>query len=121
HDLTGRAWAPRQALQRVAQRSFSPDALSLVLLGAAADASLPTAAEVQELCERLDTKPLPLPLPPAKRNRQISFTRLDNGIRLIIKEHHAVPVMALQAVVLGGLLFANESNLGINNMLARLL
>src|SRR5215510_9092771 len=62
--LNGLAMVPPQALQRVAQRYFPSDALSLVLLGATADASLPTAAEVQALCERLDTKPLPLPLPP---------------------------------------------------------
>src|SRR5205814_1170470 len=34
---------------------------------------------------------------------------------------HAVPVMALQAVMLGGLLFENESTTGINNLLAGLL
>jgi zinc protease len=119
--LNGLAMVTRQDIQRVAQRYFSPDALSLVLLGATADAPLPTTAEVQALCERLDTQPVPSPLPPAKRNGRVSFTRLDNGVRLIIKEHHAVPVMALQAVVLGGLLFENESNVGINNMLAGLL
>jgi zinc protease len=110
----------RQDIQRVAQRYFSSDSLSLVLLGAATDAPLPTAVEVKTLCEQLDTKPV-LVLPPAKRDGQVSFTTLDNGVRLIVKEHHAVPVMALQAVMLGGLLFENEQTMGINNMLAGLL
>src|SRR5215475_6042526 len=95
--LNGLAAVTRQDLQRVAQRYFSPDSLSLVFLGATAEASLPTAAEVQALCERLDTQFAPVVLPAAKRDGRISFTTLDNGVRLIIKEHHAVPVMALQA------------------------
>ena len=119
--LSGLAAVTRQDIQRVAQRYFSADSLSLVFLGATAEASLPTAAEVQALCERLDTQPAPVVLPPAKRDGRISFTTLDNGVRLIIKEHHAVPVMALQAVMLGGSLFENEHNVGINNMLAGLL
>ncbi|HJY80035.1 MAG TPA: pitrilysin family protein, partial [Candidatus Binatia bacterium] len=108
-------------LQRVAQRYFSTDSLSLVLLGATTDASSPTTAEVQALCERLDTEPAPMLLPPTKSDGRVSFTVLDNGVRLIVKEHHAVPVMALQAVMLGGLLFEDEHNMGINNMLAGLL
>jgi zinc protease len=119
--LNGLAAVTRQDLQRVAQRYFSPDSLSLVLLGATTDASLPTAAEVQALCERLDTEPAPVLLPATKRDGRVSFTVLDNGVRLIVKEHHAVPVMALQAVMLGGLLFEDELNMGINNMLAGLL
>jgi zinc protease len=119
--LDGLAAVTRQDLQRVAQRYFSPDSLSLVLLGATTDATLPTTAEVQTLCEPLDTEPTLAPLPLTKRDGQVSFTVLDNGVRLIVKEHHAVPVMALQAVMLGGLLFEDEHNLGVNNMLAGLL
>jgi zinc protease len=119
--LDGLAAVTRQDIQHVAQRYFSPDTLSLVLLGTTADATLPTAAEVQALCERLDSEPAPAPLPVSKRAGQVSFTVLDNGVRLIVKEHHAVPVMALQAVMLGGLLFEDEHNTGINNFLAGLL
>ncbi len=119
--LDGLAAVTRQDLQRVAQRYFSPASLSLVLLGATTGATLPTTAEVQTLCERLDTEPTLAPLPLTKRDGQVSFTVLDNGVRLIVKEHHAVPVMALQAVMLGGLLFEDEHNLGVNNMLAGLL
>ncbi len=119
--LDGLAAVTRQDLQRVAQRYFSPASLSLVLLGATTGATLPTTAEVQTLCARLDTEPTLAPLPLTKRDGQVSFTVLDNGVRLIVKEHHAVPVMALQAVMLGGLLFEDEHNLGVNNMLAGLL
>ncbi len=110
----------RQDLQRVAHRYFSADSLSLVLLGATTDTPLPTMAEVQTLGKRLDTEPASAPLSLPKRDGRVSFTLLDNGVRLIVKEHHAVPVMALQAVMLGGLLFEDAHNLGINNMLAGL-
>ena len=119
--LDGLTAVTRQDLQRVAQKYFSPDALSLVLLGTTADTSLPTAAEVQTLCQRLDAEPAPPSLPASKRNAQVSFTTLDNGVRLLVKEHHGVPVVALQGVMLGGLLFEDERNTGINNMLAGLL
>lgn len=119
--LDGLAAVTRQDLQRVARKYFSPDALSLVLLGTTTDTNLPTAAEVQTLCRHLDTEPTPPSLPTGKRNAQVSFTRLDNGVRLLVKEHHGVPVVALQGVMLGGLLFEDEHNTGINNMLAGLL
>ena len=52
---------------------------------------------------------------------QVLYTVLDNGIRLLVKEHHNVPVMSLQACMLGGLLFEDDHTAGINNFLAGLL
>lgn len=120
--LDGLAAVTRQDLQRVAQRYFSVDALSLVLLGATTDAALPTAADVHALSTQLDTEPAPAPLLVLpSSNSHVSFTVLDNGVRLLVKEHHAVPVMSMQAVVLGGLLFEDAHNTGINNLLAGLI
>lgn len=119
--LDGLAAVTRQDLQRVAQRYFSADTLSLVLLGATTGATLPTAAEVQALSTQLDTEPAPAPLVLLPSNSHVSCTVLDNGVRLLVKEHHAVPVMSLQAVVLGGLLFEDAHNTGINNLLAGLI
>ena len=119
--LEGLATVTRQDIQRVAQRYFSADALSTVLLGATANTALPTAAEVQSLCKRLDSNPTPALSPTLQRHDRVSVTVLDNGVRLLVKEHHAVPVVSLQAAMLGGLLFENEHNAGINNFLAGLL
>lgn len=119
--LDGLSAVTRQDVQRVAQHYFSAETLSLVLLGATARADLPTAAEVQALCRRL-VHPSPTGLQSVpKRDGHVTVTQLDNGIRLLVKEHHAVPVMSLQAVVLGGSLFEDEYNTGINNFLAGLL
>jgi zinc protease len=120
--LDGLATVTRQDLRRAAQQYFSPEALSLVLLGSTEGVTLPSASEVQALCQQLDMEtPSAAPVILAKSDGHVSFTTLDNGVRLIVKEHHEVPVMALQAVMLGGLLFENERNIGINNFLAGLL
>lgn len=125
--LDGLAEVTRQDIQNVAQRYLRPEALTFVFLGATAETTLPTATEVQDLCHRLDrpaTVPVAMPSSTAavpKGNGHVSLTTLDNGIRILVKEHHVVPVMALQAVTLGGLLFEHTDNNGINNFLAGLL
>jgi zinc protease len=121
--LDGLATATRQDLQRVAQQYFSPEAMSVVLLGATADTDLPTKEEVESLCQRLDVNPEPIAVPAAQANRDghVSVTMLKNGVRLIVKEHHEVPVVAIQSVMLGGLLFEDRTNSGINNFLAGML
>ena len=123
--LEGLASATRQDLQRVAQRYFTPEALSVVLLGATASADLPTKEEIAALSKRLDVAPAPVAVPAVLNGSngkgQVSVTTLQNGIRLLVKEHHEVPVVALQAVMLGGLLFEDHTNIGINNFLAGML
>lgn len=123
--LDGLASVTRQDLQEVAQRYLNPEALSVVVLGSVTDTTLPTAEDIQSLCRKLDRpaqKPPTSPVVLAKRrDAEVSVTTLRNGVRLLVKEHHEVPVLSIQAVVLGGLLFENEQNTGINNFLAGLL
>lgn len=122
--LEGLAKVTQEDLRRVAQRYFTADNLSLVLLGATARVPQPTATEVQAICDRLDDALAtrePALSACAKGDGHVSLIKLDNGVRLLVKEHHAVPVVSLQAVMLGGLLFENERNSGINNLLAGLL
>lgn len=123
--LNGLASATRQDLRRVAQRYFTPETLSVVLLGSTEDANLPTKEEIAVLAKRLDatvqTPAAPTILNNGKSKGQVSLTTLPNGVRLLVKEHHDVPVVALQAAVLGGLLFEDQTNTGINNFLAGML
>jgi zinc protease len=46
---------------------------------------------------------------------------LENGVRLLVKEHHATPLVAFRAVTLGGLLLERPETNGINNFIAGLL
>lgn len=119
--LAGLAAVTRQDILRVAQRYLTPDSLSLVLLGAEAQAGLPTAADIHAWGETGRSVPIHTPTVLAAKNGQVSYTELDNGIRLLVKEHHNVPVVSLQACMLGGVLFENERNAGVNNLIAGLL
>ncbi|HEY2773092.1 MAG TPA: pitrilysin family protein [Candidatus Binatia bacterium] len=46
---------------------------------------------------------------------------LPNGVRLIVQEHHAVPMFSIRAAVLGGLLTERPQNNGISNFVAEML
>jgi zinc protease len=46
---------------------------------------------------------------------------LPNGVRLIVQEHHAVPMFSVRAAVLGGLLAERRPNNGISNFVAEML
>lgn len=46
---------------------------------------------------------------------------LDNGIRILIRENHYLPIVALQASFLGGVRFENEELSGINRMMAMMI
>jgi zinc protease len=48
-------------------------------------------------------------------------TVLDNGIRLIVKENRSNPIVTLQASFLGGVRFEEESQNGINHLIAVML
>ncbi len=119
--LAGLAAVTRQDIRRVAQHYLTPDSLSVVLLGAEAEAGLPTAAELHAWGKTGRPAPVHTPTVVAANNGQVSYTELDNGIRLLVKEHHNVPVVSLQACMLGGVLFENDHNAGVNNLIAGLL
>ncbi|MFC1892390.1 M16 family metallopeptidase, partial [Thermodesulfobacteriota bacterium] len=50
----------------------------------------------------------------------IKYT-LPNGLRIIIKENHRLPLVSIQAVMLGGMRLENPSKAGISNVAARML
>ena len=47
--------------------------------------------------------------------------RLDNGLTLIIKENHSVPIVAIKGVFLGGVRFENRKNNGVSHFVAEML
>ncbi|MGE0824979.1 MAG: M16 family metallopeptidase [Candidatus Binatia bacterium] len=124
--LDGLANVTLHDVRAVAQRYLTPEALSTVLLGATTDVTIPSTEDIQALCRRLDTPQLsPTVITPAaaakKEDAEVALTVLDNGIRILVKEHHGVPVMSIQTVMFGGLLFENDQNIGINNFLSGML
>ncbi|MEE8312223.1 MAG: pitrilysin family protein [Candidatus Binatia bacterium] len=47
--------------------------------------------------------------------------RLDNGVRIIVREHHEVPVFAVHAAMLGGILAETPQDNGISSFTAEML
>lgn len=112
------AAATREDVQRVAATYFRPENMIAVLVGPDAERHLPTA---EHLSAPLAAPAAPRPRARAARRPTVHTRTLGNGVRLVVKEHHAAPLVALRAVTLGGLLFERPENNGINNFLAGLL
>lgn len=59
---------------------------------------------------------------PAKKPNGLLLRReMENGIRLIVKENHLAPIVAIKVAMLGGLKCEDKSNNGINNFVAQML
>ena len=54
------------------------------------------------------------------KNSEVTKTVLKNGIRVIVKENHSVPLFAARAVFLGGVRFEDETTNGISNFLSQM-
>ena len=92
-------------------------------MGKTQDVTLPNAEDITRLCQQFDQSATETVTNgrPHHQGSSVTATQLDNGVRLLVKEHHGVPVMAVQAATLGGLLFENEQNTGISNFIAGML
>lgn len=55
-----------------------------------------------------------------KAEREIIKKKLDNGLTLLIKENHGVPVVAMRGVFLGGVRFEVRENNGVSNFVAEM-
>jgi len=66
--------------------------------------------------------PAQAPAPPAAPAAvQIQEFRLANGLRLLVREDHSLPLVNIQALLLGGVRAESETNSGITRLTARLL
>lgn len=90
-------------IQRVATDYFVTDNTTVVLLRP--DSLETVTAESQ----------------PAARNHEIQKIELANGMRLLAKQNPAVPLMNIQLLFLGGVLYEPENQAGISNIAAEML
>lgn len=127
-------------LMRAANKYFMSQNLSVVALVPDKDAKLFTQAIAEAAVKRVDTeeaegksdswaeKETAPPPPPAPESisasakavevRELARFELKNGIRLIVKERHDVPLVAVRAAFLGGLRYETPEDNGINNFIA---
>ena len=123
-------------LQAVARRYLRPENLTVVTLlpkdaqaklsearardGAARLAAAPTRTAKQDNGGR---KGLRIEPPSAAEPEPLEpelFT-LDNGVRLIVAKHSGVPVFAIRAAMLGGVIAETQADNGISNFVAEML
>jgi len=88
------------------------------------DAALLSSAQpkvVADAAANGSARQLPAETSKSRDESQPRLVRLDNGVRLIVQEHHAVPMFSVRAAVLGGLLSETPKNNGISNFVAEML
>ncbi len=96
--------------------------LSLAALRKAASAFASTKAKVvAEAIANGKARDLPAETSKAREESEPRLVRLDNGVRVIVQEHHSVPMFSVRAAVLGGLLSETPANNGISNFVAEML
>lgn len=103
---------------RVANKYFNNDNMTPGFLLPSENVSI-NVNEISQIAEKVskmaDSKP---EQKSSDSVEQVFKTKLDNGITLLVKENHAVPIFAARAVFLGGVRFENEKNNGISNLLS---
>ncbi len=55
---------------------------------------------------------------PQKENTEVKEFELENGIKVLIKENHSVPLFSARAAFLGGVRFENDTTNGISSFLS---
>lgn len=105
-------------ISQVARKYLAPPNLTVGLLlpeGAPAELTPDRLKEVATKVEKpaVSTSNTSVPVP--------EKWMLPNGITLIVSENHRLPIVAIQAVFLGGVRFEGKDNNGINHFIAEML
>jgi zinc protease len=108
-------------LQRVARTYLTPKNLTVGFFLSLADG-------VQVTPERIAQAVEARPQPPRRRRAsragaipQTQKFRLENGLTLLVRENPAVPLVAMQAVFLGGLWVEDQAHNGVMNFVAEMM
>ncbi len=107
-------------IQRVARTYLTPTNLTVGFFRPLADGAQLTH---ERIAQTVAARP---PLPRRRRTSRAVATkhtrkfRLDNGMTLLVRENHAVPLVAMQAVFLGGLWVEDAAHNGVMNFVAEM-
>jgi zinc protease len=110
-----------QDLQRVARTYLTAKNLTVGFFRPQADAS-PVTHEA--IAQTVQARPQPTHrrrTSAAAAGQHTHKYRLDNGMTLLVRENHAVPLVAMQAVFLGGLWVEDAAHNGVMNFVAEML
>lgn len=102
-------------IKRIAQKYLTPKNLTLVIVH-------------PENKQKIDTSSLAKHIKHTGRSAKILVKtrsgeapivhRLSNGIQLVMREEHRLPIVSVCSAFLGGIRFENKKNNGINNLIA---
>ena len=102
-----------------AAQSGDEDSLKKNMLAANAKPAEPLAGEKPKM-QSAELWPIPSP---AKGREMVSAPKrfiLKNGIRVLVRENHCVPLVSVRAGFPGGVRFENDANNGVFNLLAEM-
>jgi zinc protease len=114
------ARATPQDIQRVARTYLTPTNLTVGVF-------VPAADRLHVTCERIAQTVQARTQPRRRRSSRATAARhthkylLDNGMTLLVRENPAVPLVAMQAVFLGGLWVEDEAHNGVMNFVAEMM
>jgi zinc protease len=109
-----------QDIQRVARTYLTPKNLTVGFFVPRTDGAHVTHERIAQAVQARTS--------PMRRRRPLGaatarYTRkylLDNGMTLLVRENHAIPLVAMQAVFLGGLWVEDEAHNGVMNFVAEM-
>jgi zinc protease len=109
-----------QDIQRVARTYLTPKNLTVGFFVPRADGAHLTQERIAQTVQA-HTGPTRRRRPSgAATTRHTQKFLLDNGMTLLVRENHAIPLVAMQAVFLGGLWVEDEAHNGVMNFVAEM-
>ncbi|MGB9628112.1 MAG: M16 family metallopeptidase, partial [Thermodesulfobacteriota bacterium] len=104
-------------LKRVVKKYLHPSRMVISLLVPQEKEEDFKNLRLKEIAEKRTSEPLEK----KKEDSRVHRIVLDNGIRILVKENHHLPIVTLQASFLGGVRFESEDKNGINKFMATMI
>jgi zinc protease len=118
--LKGIARTTAQDIQRAARRYLPSSNLTVGVFLPAAARSLATHERIAQVVQA-NARPSGRPrVRPSAAAKQTHKYELDNGMTLLVRENHAAPLVAMQAVFLGGMWVEDAAHSGMMNFIAEM-
>ena len=108
-------------VQKVAGKYLTPSNMTIGLLSPRDEKDSLEEDDLRQLVTSATQLPQPALHKAEQKRDNVTKVTLDNGMTLLIKENHRVPIVATHAAFLGGLRFENLANNGICHCVSQML
>lgn len=110
--------ATAEHIQAAARRYLTPDNLTVALRHPLKPRQ---KIRAKQLIARLPKQRIPSKRRATQHRKEIQAFKLPGGIKLLVKENHQVPLIAVRSASLGGIRFESPRNNGIAHLLSEVL